>query len=137
MKTAGHMLKNTIQVTIIFCSTTIFAASHHPQDFLKEVQGTKQEGQKIVQHFCANCHAEKPLIPIGAPIAGDYDAWKPRVAQGLKVLMSHTEEGMNAMPPMGGCFECSDEQLQKAVFALLPEKAIQDLSSKKDKKDHK
>ena len=28
------------------------------------------------------------------------------------------------MPPRGGCFECSDEQLKKAIWAMLPDMLI-------------
>ena len=46
------------------------ANSHHPQEFLKKIAGKKQEGRDIVEHYCATCHAEKPLIPLGAPRMG-------------------------------------------------------------------
>ena len=99
-----------------------YAASltHHPQDFLVSIAGKPDEGQQIVNHFCASCHAMKPLINLGAPRIGQKSDWLLRVNQGLDVLFKHTTEGYNAMPPRGGCFECSDEQLKKAIQVLLP-----------------
>lgn len=96
------------------------AATHHPQDFLKSIHSKPDEGEQIVDHFCANCHAVKPMIAIGAPRIGQQQDWKIRFNQGAKRLFQHTEEGFNAMPPRGGCFECSDEQLFLAIVAMLP-----------------
>lgn len=97
-----------------------YANSHHPQAFLKKIAGTVQEGQKIVEHYCASCHAEKPLIAIGAPKIGQISDWEWRMKPGMKILFKHTDEGLNAMPSRGGCFECSDQQLMLAIEAMLP-----------------
>ncbi|WED44529.1 c-type cytochrome [Legionella cardiaca] len=97
-----------------------YAASHHPQDFLNSIKGSKNEGELIVQHFCVNCHGVKPLIPIGAPRIGQKEDWAPRMNIGITALLKHTTEGLNAMPPRGGCFECTDEQLILAIVSMLP-----------------
>jgi cytochrome c5 len=99
-----------------------FAKSHHPEEFLKQLQGSKNEGEQIVAHFCVNCHAPNPLISLGAPTIGSSKDWVIRLKQGMDILFQHTNEGLNAMPPRGGCFECSDEQLLKAILAMLPSK---------------
>ncbi len=96
------------------------AASHHPQEFLNTIEGSKNEGEQIVKHFCANCHAVKPLISLGAPKIQQKNDWEPRVKKGLQQLLEHTTQGFNAMPVRGGCFECSDEQLALAILAMLP-----------------
>lgn len=96
------------------------ASSHRPQAFLDSIAGTKSEGKKIVQHFCSNCHADKPLIPLGAPRPSNLNDWKPRLKQGMALLFKRSSEGFGAMPARGGCFECSDEQLLLAIKALLP-----------------
>nr|WP_242604251.1 c-type cytochrome [Legionella beliardensis] len=96
------------------------ATTHHPEEFLSKIHGTKDEGRQIVQHFCATCHAKKPLIALGAPRINNKTDWEPRIAQGLAKLLAHTAEGYGAMPARGGCFECSDEQLQLAILAMLP-----------------
>jgi len=105
------------------------AASHHPQEFLYKIQGAPDEGKQIVAHFCTNCHAVKPLIPLGAPKTGKCADWQPRLKKGLKNLFHNTSVGYNNMPPRGGCFECSDKQLYLAIMALLPK-------SKKCKSSH-
>lgn len=101
-------------------SVSVQAESHHPQEFLDKILGQADEGQQIVQHFCVNCHAKKPLIQLGAPRIGQQADWQVRVQQGLQTLFKHTDEGYHAMPPRGGCFECTDSQLLKAIRAMLP-----------------
>lgn len=98
------------------------AAGHHPQAFLTEIKGSKTEGAQIVQHYCAMCHAATPMIQLGAPAMGDKAAWAPRLKHGIAVLFHHADEGLNAMPARGGCFECTDQQLMLAILALLPPK---------------
>ena len=100
--------------------TSTEAASHHPQEFLKQISGSKDEGMQIVQHYCANCHALKPIIQVGAPRMGVNSDWDLRVKQGIDTLFKHTDEGLNTMPARGGCFECTDHQLLLAISAMLP-----------------
>jgi cytochrome c5 len=105
-----------------FCFFSIFsyATSHHPQDFLASVSGSQNEGEQIYKHFCVTCHAQKPLIALGAPRVHEEKDWAIRLKQDIGMLFMHTTEGLNAMPPRGGCFECSDEQLILALVAMLP-----------------
>lgn len=106
------------------------AESHHPQEFLKSIKGSKTEGEQIYQHFCVNCHSQKPLIAIGAPRIAEEGDWKIRMKAGLDELFKHTDEGMNGMPPRGGCFECSDKQLWLAIDYLVPKTYKKELLNK-------
>ncbi|MBA3536378.1 MAG: cytochrome c5 family protein [Tatlockia sp.] len=115
--------------------TISHASSHHPQEFLRSIEGSKDEGEQIVAHFCSSCHAAKPIIQLGAPKINVKSDWEPRIKQGLATLLTHTEEGLNAMPPRGGCFECNDKQLYLAILAMLPE-ALRALTLS-EIKDHK
>ncbi|MDP3704479.1 MAG: c-type cytochrome [Legionellaceae bacterium] len=115
-----------IFIILSFFSHSAWSASHHPQELLNKISGSKTEGQRIVQHYCAMCHAVKPLIPLGAPRIGEASDWKLRLKQGSKRLFKHTDEGLNAMPARGGCFECTDHQLMLAILAMLPEDLILD-----------
>lgn len=100
-------------------NNVIFANSHHPQDFLNSIAGSKHEGQQIVQHYCSVCHAENPMVELGAPRIGVKSDWELRLKQGMQKIFENTSQGLNAMPARGGCFECSDEQLRKAIEAML------------------
>jgi len=52
---------------------------------------------------CALCHVAGQG---GAPRMGHADEWQPRLAKGKAVLMQHTLEGFNKMPPLGYCMDC-------------------------------
>lgn len=108
-------------------SSWVYAESHHPQDFLLSIKGTKNEGEQIYNHFCVNCHAPKPIIPLGAPRFGNKKDWDIRLKKGLTVLLKSVDEGLNAMPPRGGCFECSDEQLVLSIVTMIPKGSSKNL----------
>lgn len=114
---------------LLMISTVVLADSHRPQEFLQAVSGKKNEGALIVQHFCSSCHAQKPMIQIAAPRQGMVEDWQPRLEKGGASLFKNCAEGINAMPPRGGCFECTDKQLVLAILALLP-KSIKKANSK-------
>lgn len=99
-----------------------YAQTHRPQEFLQQIQGSENEGEQIFNHFCVNCHALKPLIPLAAPRIGIDADWQGRITQGIELLLQHTDEGLNAMPARGGCFECTNEQLVLAIIYMLPKK---------------
>jgi cytochrome c5 len=52
---------------------------------------------------CALCHVTGNA---GAPRIGNAEEWAPRLAQGMDVLLQHTLEGFNDMPPLGYCMSC-------------------------------
>ncbi|MCZ6640146.1 MAG: c-type cytochrome [Gammaproteobacteria bacterium] len=52
---------------------------------------------------CSLCHVNGIG---GAPRVGDTEDWAPRLAQGDEVLLTHTIEGFNNMPPLGYCMDC-------------------------------
>tara|TARA_R110001592_G_scaffold363043_1_gene679554 strand:- start:36499 stop:36792 length:294 start_codon:yes stop_codon:yes gene_type:complete len=54
---------------------------------------------------CKICHASGAA---GAPKTGDAAAWAPRMAKGMDVLVVSVNNGLNAMPPKGMCFDCTD-----------------------------
>lgn len=69
----------------------------------------------VYARSCANCHTNPAT---GAPLAGDRAAWTPRLAKGGDVLLEHTVNGFNGMPPMGGCADCSEDQY-RALIAYM------------------
>jgi len=80
--------------------------------------GGTLSGQEVYDKFCFACHA----TGVGdAPLFGDAAAWAPRVDKGMDELMASTTNGLNAMPPMGTCMSCSDEELSAAVDYMLEE----------------
>ncbi len=116
------MLIKKILWGLWFCifSNMAWADSHHPQEFLNSIQNDPQAGKKIYQHFCSTCHARDPRIELNAPKIGLKKDWNPRMQKGLEGLLTVTQAGLNQMPPRGGCFECTDDQLKAAIRFMLP-----------------
>ncbi len=56
---------------------------------------------------CAICHASGAA---NAPKTGDATSWEPHMAKGMDVLLESVNNGVNAMPPKGMCFDCSAEE---------------------------
>lgn len=97
---------------------------HHPQQQLARIARSKNPGEQVYQSYCANCHAEKPLISLGAPRIHSKADWQPRLHKGMPDLLKNTAEGINNMPARGGCFECSDKLLTAAVEYMLPKPSM-------------
>ena len=87
------------------CGTAVAAAASGPLS-----------GQAVYDQFCFACHATGVG---GAPLLGDAAQWQPRIDKGMETLMASTLNGLGAMPPMGTCMNCSDEELQEAVNYML------------------
>ena len=112
-----------LMVALLSMGTVTHAASniHDPSAFVQRVKNDKLAGKKVYDAFCANCHAPKPLIAIQAPVFRDKQAWQHVMAQDNTLTMKHVLEGIGNMPPMGGCFECTEALLAEAVRYLLPQ----------------
>jgi cytochrome c5 len=72
----------------------------------------------IYRDYCAVCHSGGWQ---GAPIANDAGEWKERVSAGAETLFKNAKQGLNAMPAMGTCMDCSDEELESAIAEMLPQ----------------
>lgn len=115
-------MKRSCILLLCTFSFGLAAESHHPEAFLTSIAGKHAAGKAIVEHFCSVCHASQPQIQLGAPRLGHPTDWKPRLKQGKETLFEHTNLGIGAMPPRGGCFECTDEQLREAIEYLIDKK---------------
>ncbi len=70
------------------------------------------ELQAIYDRSCKACHG----VPgTGAPATGNAQAWAPRLGQGIDTLLDHTINGYQAMPPMGACMDCTEEQFEELI----------------------
>lgn len=74
------------------------------------------DGEAIYKQSCMACHAAGVA---GAPKLDDSEAWSPRLAKGTDALVQSVTNGLNAMPPKGGCMACSDDELRAAVEYML------------------
>lgn len=73
-----------------------------------------RSGEQIVNQSCGVCHATGLLE---APLTGDEAAWAARLDAegGLDGLLAISKSGKGAMPPMGTCGDCSDDELLNAI----------------------
>lgn len=76
----------------------------------------ERDGATVYNTKCAACHASGVA---GAPMVGKADEWAPRVAQGMDVLYTHADQGLNAMPPRGMCMDCTDDELKAAISFMV------------------
>ena len=67
---------------------------------------------------CALCHVNGEG---GAPVMGDVAAWRARLAQGEDMLLTHTIEGFNNMPPLGYCMACERDDLLALIRLMAGE----------------
>ncbi|WP_123713522.1 c-type cytochrome [Sinobacterium caligoides] len=61
---------------------------------------------------CVICHGSGAA---GAPKFAHQEDWSPRLAKGMPALKESVHKGLNAMPPMGMCQDCSDEDFEKLI----------------------
>ncbi len=73
---------------------------------------TSRSGDEIYKTFCIACHS---IGLANAPKINDTDAWDKVLEIGMDNLVSSAKKGKNAMPPMGTCMDCTDEELIGAI----------------------
>lgn len=82
------------------------------------VQAEARSGEQVYEAACKICH-QNGLA--GAPLKGDQE-WILRVTnQGMDTLVTSVQKGLNAMPPGGGCSDCSREEIINAIQFMLPQ----------------
>jgi cytochrome c5 len=97
-----------LRIAVGLAALLAFAA--HPAD-------PPRPAADIYRDYCAACHSEGWQ---GAPIANDDGQWKERMSAGADAMFKNTKQGLNEMPPMGMCMDCSDEELKSAIAEMLP-----------------
>jgi cytochrome c5 len=100
--------ENTMKKAMILAAT---AALLMPAAAMAE-----RTGEEIYNAKCSVCHVAGIA---GAPKFGDAAAWAPRAEKGIDGLLATAKSGINAMPPMGTCVDCSDTELKAAIQYML------------------
>lgn len=82
--------------------------------------GEDMTPEEIYQTYCFACHGTGAN---NSPVLGDAEAWEPRIEKGVDVLYQNAIEGFNnnAMPAMGLCTECSEDDIRATVDYMLDE----------------
>lgn len=85
-----------------------------------DLPGDPVKGKQVYDSVCFVCHGQGIA---GAPKIGNKDAWGPRIAQGMDVLVSHATSGFTGkkgtMPPKGGRGDLSDTDIANGVSYLV------------------
>jgi cytochrome c5 len=105
----GFTLERNLKIAAAFCVTLLALPP-------LAAQSTQRSGAEIYRDYCASCHAGGLQ---GAPVANDADEWQPRLAKGYETLLQNAKQGLNGMPPMGVCVDCSEAELRAAVDEML------------------
>lgn len=77
---------------------------------------TERHAERILNQYCNVCHATGWN---GAPINGDHSAWQARLGKGMDALLHNARQGLNTMPPMGTCSDCTEAELKLAIEAMI------------------
>ena len=74
-----------------------------------------RDGAQLYRQYCVTCHGSGAL---GAPKVGKEHRlyWSH---EGFDTIVNEAIAGINSMPPRGGCFDCSDEEVRNAVIYML------------------
>ena len=99
--------------TLLLSATLIAAGVAAFADEAKSPRGA----DAILNQYCNVCHATGWN---GAPLSGDPNDWQPRLTTGFDSLFKNAKQGINTMPPMGTCTDCTDEELEAAIRKMLP-----------------
>jgi len=78
-----------------------------------------RDGAQLYKQYCVTCHGSGAL---GAPGVGKEHRlyWSHEVEEeGFDTLVKEAINGINSMPPRGGCFDCSDEEIRSTVIYML------------------
>ncbi len=82
-------------------------------------EAVSRAGAQLYEQYCVTCHGSGAL---GAPGVGKEHRlyWSHEVEEeGFDTLVQEAINGINSMPPRGGCFDCSDEEIRSTVIYML------------------
>jgi cytochrome c5 len=127
----------TIAMMIIALSSVSYANHESEESMYKRtapvghvhIEGTKvvevktetpmvatRTGESIYGSLCIACHS---IGLANAPKPRDTAAWTTLMERGMDDVLSSAKAGKNAMPPMGTCADCTDEELISAIEHMI------------------
>jgi len=76
-----------------------------------------RSGKDIYSAACTACHAVGVLGAPKTQVAAD---WQPRLDdKGFDQVWKNAVNGINAMPPMGTCGDCTEEDIKSAIEYMI------------------
>lgn len=94
-------------VCLLFATVPIAALQANP---------SARTSDQIYQAYCGACHGTGWN---GAPISNIRSDWEARTAAGLEAMLANVKQGLNTMPPMGTCMDCSDAELRAVIEMMI------------------
>jgi cytochrome c5 len=73
-------------------------------------------GSDIYTKACVACHSVGVL---NAPKFQDAADWAPRMEKGFDTVWQNAINGIGAMPPMGTCGDCSNDEIKAAIEHMI------------------
>lgn len=98
------------------------AAENYSKTAVEEpsvAEAPQYDGEALyAQASCGACHAAGIA---GAPATGNSAAWTARLTKGADELYASAINGLGAMPPKGGRFNFSDDEIKAIVDYMISE----------------
>ena len=101
-----RMLFVVVLLGLLVCLTALSVSEAAPA----------RTGQQVYEAACKACHATGIS---GAPKYGDKVWLQMEKKEGMEELVKDAIKGVRAMPPRGGCADCSDKEVRAAVKYLV------------------
>ncbi|MHB8846329.1 MAG: c-type cytochrome [Nitrospirota bacterium] len=99
------MKKTAIVIVSLFAITGMALAAPAPRS-----------GKQVYEASCKACHE---IGLSGAPKYGDRKWREMEKKEGIKRLVKDAIKGEGAMPPRGGCADCTDGEIKAAVRYMI------------------
>ena len=77
-----------------------------------ELVALEERQQDIYETNCAVCHS---MVGSGAPQSGTVSDWQERSGKGMDAMLNNAMDGFQAMPAMGGCFDCDEDDFKLLI----------------------
>lgn len=71
-------------------------------------------GKDTYEAVCVGCHAPSNIM-VSSPKLHRAADWVPRLEKGFDAVLDHAVNGVNAMPAMGTCSDCTLEAIAAAI----------------------
>ena len=95
------------------CDSTEKTADSHMSTVAAAAQVVLDaRGQDIYETNCKVCHG---MAGTGAPLSGKTSDWQDITSKGMDAVLTNVFDGYQAMPAMGGCFDCSEEDFRQLI----------------------
>ncbi|KAF0803114.1 cytochrome c5 [Alcanivorax xiamenensis] len=108
-----------IRFFLIMTLPLVLAACTDAEDASSAGEVVARDGASIYRQYCVVCHSSGAG---GAPVVAKENRlhWSHEVEEeGFEAIVREAINGVNAMPPRGGCMDCSDDEIRATVIHML------------------